>query len=460
MNRQQEITSFMQTQVVIFFRNLRVQHNQALASALAKGPTIGIYLTHPSNTDLNPTSASNLWLEASLNSLQTSLALRSVPLKLLSTTDALKLISLTPVTVHAAASNEAWYKEFLAAIPQNQLSIYHENYLLNPASYRTAKGAPFVVYSQFFEHVKNVSPTVGSQNNPHGTALPVTQLFPKKPLSPWQLKLQKYVHAGEDSAHTAFSEFLSKVSAYPVNRDIPFLNGTSRLSTALHFGEISVHYMLETLIKQGHLHSVFHKELVWRDYANYLLHHFPYITHSPFDLKFTKFPWTPNPVLVDSWKKGVTGYPIVDAGMRELWATGHMHNRVRMITASLLVKHMLQPWQVGQAWFQECLFDHDEASNAMNWQWVAGCGIDAAPFFRIFSPELQSKRFDPSGLYIKKWVPELSSVPVPQLYKLPTLPPAEIKKLSIIVGKDYPTPVVDYTEGRNKALAAFNSLKS
>ena len=197
----------------------------------------------------------------------------------------------------------------------------------------------------------------------------------------------------------------------------------------------------------------FRRQLVWREFAHHLLFHFPRTDRQPLRPQYERFPWKMNPVHFSAWTKGRTGYPLVDAGMRELWHTGWMHNRVRMVAASFLVKHLLIPWQEGATWFWDTLVDADLANNTLGWQWIAGCGADAAPYFRIFNPVLQSRKFDPQGTYVRRWIPELRTVPDPWIHSPWEAPPSVRDTIA------YPPPIVNHDEARKCALAALATLR-
>jgi len=201
------------------------------------------------------------------------------------------------------------------------------------------------------------------------------------------------------------------------------------------------------------------KEIAWRDFSYHLLFHFPHLPDQPLRAEFAKFPWAEDAAGLEAWQRGRTGYPIVDAGMRQLWQTGWMHNRVRMIVASFLIKDLLLPWQAGEAWFWDTLVDADLASNAASWQWVAGCGADAAPYFRVFNPTLQGEKFDPDGTYVRRWVPELAKLPDRLIHAPWTARPVELQAAGIRLGHDYPTPIVDHGGARQRALEAFKTLR-
>jgi deoxyribodipyrimidine photo-lyase len=206
-------------------------------------------------------------------------------------------------------------------------------------------------------------------------------------------------------------------------------------------------------------HTAFLRELVWREFSYHLLHHFPDLPESPLRAEFERFPWGDDQELLAVWQRGRTGYPIVDAGMRELWHSGWMHNRVRMIVASFLIKDLLIPWQAGAVWFWDTLVDADLANNSASWQWVAGCGADAAPFFRIFNPVTQGKKFDPDGDYVRRWVPELAEMPAKFIHDPWSAPASVTESAGVVVGQDYPYPVVDHAMARRRALDAFQSLR-
>jgi deoxyribodipyrimidine photo-lyase len=253
-----------------------------------------------------------------------------------------------------------------------------------------------------------------------------------------------------------------------VDRDRPFLEGTSRLSSHLHFGEISArqvwhetrkHAGTARLPGSARASEAFLRQIIWREFAHYLLFHFPETADKPLRKEFLRLKWKKDAKLLRAWQKGKTGYPIVDAGMRELWSTGWMHNRVRMIVGSFLVKDLLQDWRDGASWFMETLADADLANNTFGWQWVAGCGADAAPYFRIFNPVLQGEKFDPEGAYVKQWVPELSKVPAKFIHGPWQAPADVLAKAGVRLGKDYPAPVVDHDAARKKALFSYYRLK-
>jgi len=267
---------------------------------------------------------------------------------------------------------------------------------------------------------------------------------------------------GEAAARKRLDLFLTdRVFDYVEHRNRPDLDGCSRLSPHLHWGEISpvrVFHAARTA-DAGQGGEVFLNEVGWREFAHHLLFHFPETIDRPLRPEFDRFPWQKDEGIQEAWRLGKTGYPIVDAGMRQLWSTGWMHNRVRMIVASFLVKHLLQPWQDGAAWFWDTLVDSDLANNTLGWQWTTGCGADAAPYFRVFNPMLQGARFDPEGSYVREWIPELSRLPSSVIHQPWEASPGVLKDAGIELGRDYPKPMIEHAAGRTRALAAYDQVR-
>jgi deoxyribodipyrimidine photo-lyase len=256
---------------------------------------------------------------------------------------------------------------------------------------------------------------------------------------------------------------------YSETRNLPAIDGTSSMSPYLHFGVMSVvdiFHQVQTKInrirKEEHIDSLntYLSELGWREFAHHLLYYFPHTLEKALKEKYQNFPWQPDENYLKAWQAGQTGYPIVDAGMRQLYATGWMHNRVRMIVGSLLVKHLLQPWQEGESWFWDTLVDADVASNTLGWQWIAGCGADASPYFRVFNPISQSEKFDKDGEYIRKWVPELKNVPTEHIHTPWEMSTSQQARYKVSIGTDYPAPIIEHKAGRQRALDAFEKVKS
>ena len=283
------------------------------------------------------------------------------------------------------------------------------------------------------------------------------------PKNNWYKKFEQYWEPSEEKAEKILDNFIkNSIENYADNRDIPSINGTSKLSPYLKFGQISVHKIMQKCLEISNKKIGFRKyinELGWREFCHSLLHNFPQMEKGNLRKDFNKFKWNKNDNLLKKWKIGLTGYPIVDAGMRELYETGWMHNRVRMIVASFLVKHLRIYWDEGEKYFRKTLLDFNLANNVAGWQWVAGTGADAAPYFRIFNPILQGEKFDPKGLYVKKWCPELINVPDEFLHKPWEMSEELQNKIKIIIGKTYPQPIVKHEEARKAALDAFQELK-
>jgi deoxyribodipyrimidine photo-lyase len=256
------------------------------------------------------------------------------------------------------------------------------------------------------------------------------------------------------------------MAGYVEHRDTPGEVQTSRLSPYLHFGEISPRQVWHAVRKAAGRHQArrrgaeaYLRQLGWREFAHSLLFHFPHTVDRPLRAGFADFPWRDSPTELRAWQRGQTGYPLVDAGMRELWTTGWVHNRVRMVAASFLVKHLLLPWQAGGRWFWDTLVDADLANNTLGWQWVAGCGADAAPYFRIFNPVSQGEKFDPDGDYVRRWVPELGRLPAEWIHKPWEAPANVLARAGVQLGAGYPAPIIGHHNARIRALAALAKLK-
>jgi len=291
-------------------------------------------------------------------------------------------------------------------------------------------------------------------------------LRPTKP--DWAGGLRAAWDVSEGGAEALLERFLAgPIWRYGRDRDFPGRPGVSRLSPHLASGTISPRRIYWAARARAEAEGrdfgaawPFLRQLVWREFAWSNLLHFPELPDRPLRPEFTRFPWREDPSALRAWQKGRTGYPIVDAGMRELWATGWMHNRVRMIVGSFLTKDLLIPWQEGERWFWDTLVDADLANNAMGWQWVAGCGIDAAPYFRIFNPVLQAKKFDPDGAYVRRWVPELAKLPNDWIHEPWAAPPLVLEEAGVRLGATYPRPIVDHAQARKRALAAFEAIRA
>ena len=348
--------------------------------------------------------------------------------------------------------------------------------LSDPKDLLKKDGSPYLVYTPFWRNFltkyspqkvakpRNIPPIPKEFRN-MGCEVGELNLLPN--LS-WHDGFHDYWQPGEDSALKKTKLFIKKsLEKYNTARDLPAVKGTSMLSPHLHFGEIHPQRILSLISEEfGPIEKIhnpnmiqFCKEILWREFSYNLLLHFPKTPKQPLREAFKSFPWKKNKRLFTAWKKGQTGYPIVDAGMRQLWKTGWMHNRVRMITASFLIKHLNIPWQEGSKWFWDTLVDADLASNTQGWQWTAGCGADASPFFRIFNPITQGEKFDPGGEYAARWCPELSSLPSKWIYRPWEAPKGILDQAEVELGVHYPHPIVDHKEARGKALWNYEWMK-
>lgn len=455
----------MPTAILWFRQDLRLEDNPALVHATQHYDHIlPLYiLDDDSPGEWKMGSASCWWLHHSLKSLADS-GMKLV----LKKGDALSVLPALAKEINADAilwnrCIEPYARALDNALEKKLIHItlksFNGGLLLDPAQLQNKEGAAYKVYTPFWNAcLKAEIPEPLSIPNFKaklisflGESLESWHLLPTKPN--WAKGF--HWHPGENHGLLALKSFLEeRVSHYEQARNMPAIKGTSSLSPYLHFGEISPRMIwhatqLHNAAHAGLKADVFLKEIVWREFNHHLLYHFPQIADQPFRTAYEAFPWQYNKAYFTAWCEGRTGYPIVDAGMRELWQTGWMHNRVRMIVASFLTKHLLIPWQDGAKWFWETLVDADLANNSGNWQWVAGSGADAAPYFRIFNPILQGKKFDPRAVYIRRFVPELKSLPDSMIHT-----PWLAEKTS-----NYPAPLVDHESARERALVAYQSIK-
>ncbi len=361
-------------------------------------------------------------------------------------------------------------KELLSK--QIVVKSFNGSLLFEPQTVQKKDGTPYKVFTPFFK--KGCLENLVQPDLPLGE--PSEILMCRKSNSEnelssffktekWHKKFSDLWAPGEQGAKVQFERFLDQgIKGYKEGRNHPSLQNVSRLSPHLHFGEISINkiwHVVRNLDKTGKDSdiSTFLTELGWREFSYNLLFHNPKMPEKNLQEKFDKFPWNRKHTKLKKWQTGSTGFPIVDAGMRQLWDTGYMHNRLRMITGSFLVKNLLLDWRLGQSWFWNCLFDADLANNSAGWQWIAGCGADAAPFFRIFNPILQSRKFDPEGTYIKKFVPELANLPIKYIHCPWEAPNAILKEAGVEIGVTYPARIVDLSATRNEALSAYQAIK-
>lgn len=457
--------------VILWFRNdLRLADHPALQAALATGrPVIPIYVLD--DEAAGPWSlggAARWWLHHSLSALTESLRARGSYLVLRRGRSAEIIPALAAETgeseIFTGGSAEPWARDLDRVVAEklgpNRLRRMRTTMLFNPDSIRTKAGGPFSVYTPFSNACFEVGPPpvltpapdhIPSPPAPRSDSLDDWGLLPTKP--DWAAGLRAAWVPGEAAALDRLARFVRvALPSYAAQRDMAGIDGTSRLSPHLRFGEIAAERLWHAA-GEGPGAAKFVKEVLWREFSIHLLWNNPDLPGEPLRPAFRDMPWREDPTALRAWQQGRTGIPIVDAGMRQLWQTGWMHNRVRMIVASFLVKHLMIPWQAGEAWFWDTLVDADLASNAASWQWVAGCGADAAPYFRIFNPVLQGRKFDPDGAYVRRFVPELRGLDTKYLHA-----PWEAPDL-LRVGIRYPDPIIDLAAGRNRALAAFEEIK-
>jgi deoxyribodipyrimidine photo-lyase len=455
---------------------MRLSDNPALIAAARKGAVIPVYiLDDEAPGQWKRGGASRWWLhhslaalDADLQKLGSKIILRRGPaLKALQS-----LITETGAqAVHWNRQYEPWaiardsrIKEHLKGQGLHTES-FNASLLREPWEMKTGTGGPYRVFTPFWRAVRADMPALDLPQAPR--QIPGPAKWPNsEPLTSWKLPPTKPDWArgfgplwtpGERGARKRLDTFLSSaLDGYASNRDRPDIEATSRLSPHLHFGEISPRQVCKAAMAQAQSQGKesgadkFMSEVGWREFSYHLLYHFPHLPERNYREAFDAFPWNDDDTAFRKWTRGQTGYPIVDAGMRELWTTGYMHNRVRMVAASFLIKHLLIPWQCGEAWFWDTLLDADLANNAASWQWVAGSGADAAPYFRIFNPVMQGEKFDTAGIYVRRWIPELKDCPDRFIQR-----PWEAPDFTSL---RYPAPIVEHTKARDRALKAFQSL--
>ena len=351
---------------------------------------------------------------------------------------------------------------------------FHGNLLVEPERIQTKDGGPLRIFTPFWKRILSMGelrkPVPAPKSLPpapariESDAVEDWQLEPSKP--DWAGGIRDAWTPGETAARERLADFLDEIHGYSNDRDRPDKPATSRLSPHLRFGEISpieiFHAARFAVDKGGSSRDIkkFLSELGWREFSYHLLHHYPDLATQNLQRRFDDFPWRSDATSLKAWQRGQTGYPIVDAGMRELWHTGWMHNRVRMVVASFLIKHLLIDWRLGEQWFWDTLVDADPANNAASWQWVAGSGADAALYFRIFNPILQGEKFDPDGAYVRQWVPEIAALPDKVIHKPWLAPESTLADAGVTLGKTYPHPIVDHDMARKRALGAFEHVKT
>ena len=469
----------MKPPILVWFRHdLRIADNPALSEATDSGhPVVPVFILDP-KAGRAAGAASLWWLHQSLNSLAQQFQKLRTPL-LLRRGDSVDVLTALAKetgaqTIHWNETSDATLAAFdraaTAALADQGLTAraFLGSALLHEplGGLRTREGKPFQVFTPFWR--------AALDRMPPGLPLPAPKkllpcevqlkserledwrLLPIKP--DWAEGFREAWEPGEVNAAARLEYFLEdRAASYGDARNFPARDGHSGLSPHLHFGEVTPRQIWHRADTAKN--AAFLREVGWRDFCQNLLHHFPTMAAEPLRSEFKRFPWREDAEALRAWQRGLTGYPLVDAGMRELWRTGFMHNRVRMVVASFLVKHLLLHWRHGEAWFWDTLVDADHGNNVANWQWIAGCGADAAPYFRIFNPVLQGERFDPQGAYVRRWVPELAELPDRFIHHPWDASVIELEAAGIRLGKTYPSPIVEHDGARKRALAAFARLK-
>ncbi len=471
--------------IVVWFRqDLRLADNPALAAAVRSGrPVLPLYVLDDETPDVRPIGgAGRWWLAGSLTALAGDLAaVGGAPLVLRRGKAEGVIADLARETNAAAVHWNRCYEPGAIARDTRikraladagvQAESHNGALLFEPWTVKTKAGGFFKVYTRYWQACRALGDPPKPEPAPEriaghtGAASDDLGSWTLRPSAPdWAAEFGARWRPGERAALARLEDFLDdRLDGYATGRDVPSEPATSGLSAHLHMGEIGPRQIWHaTLARHGWSAATeaFLKELVWREFAHHVLYHLPALPTEPMQPKFQAFPWAEDAAALRQWQKGLTGYPMVDAGMRELWRTGTMHNRVRMVVASFLVKHLLQPWQAGEAWFWDTLVDADLAANSFNWQWSAGCGADAQPYFRIFNPVAQGEKFDPAGKYVRTYVPEIAALPDKYLHAPWTAPDHVLAEAGIRLGETYPRPIVDHREARDRALAAFKSLGS
>lgn len=474
------------TTIVWFRHDLRLDDNPALAAAAARGAVVPVYIWAPDEeSPWAPGAAARWWLHGSLEKLMAALAKAGTPLVI---RRGGSLATLRTIAAEVGATHVTWNRRYEPAIVQRDTAIkqalaadglavesFNGGLLYEPAHVATKEGKPYQVFTPFWRALlardepaapvaaprKLVPPT----KRPAGLEAGDLDLLPT---IPWAGTMEKTWSPGEAGARKRLAAFLERALAhYGTDRDRPDHAGTSGLSAHLHCGEISPRRVWHAIrdaaggkpaAKLAGSPEVYLRELGWREFAGHLLFHFPHTAAAPLRADYAKFPWANDPVGLRAWQQGRTGFPIVDAGMRQLWATGWMHNRVRMIVASFLVKDLRVSWLEGARWFWDTLVDADLAANTLGWQWAAGCGADAAPYFRIFNPTTQGEKFDPDGTYVRTWVPELAKLPATDIHQPAAAAASVLSKAGVSLGRDYPEPIVDHAAARKRALEALKAV--
>ena len=472
--------------IVWFRRDLRLRDNPTLAAAAAQGPVLPLYIHTPAEEGPGaPGGASRWWLHHSLQALQAELEAQGLKLLIRRGPAKAALLQLAAETGAAAVHWNRLYEAATARRDKDvqlaleaagiQVQGHNGSLLREPWEYATQEGKPYRVFTPFYRSLLAKGPSrsatlplprqlQGPSRWPAGERLAVLGLLPQRS---WASEFDQHASPGEAGGRAALRRWVQEgLAGYVEGRDRPDWLGTSRLSAHLHYGDLSPLQVWEAVqsaaeerpaLRQAA--DAYLRELAWREFSHQLLHDLPDTVDQPLQAAFKSFPWAKGAAVpLKAWQRGLTGYPLVDAGMRELWRSGFMHNRVRMVAASFLVKDLLIDWRRGAAWFMDTLVDADLAQNTLGWQWTAGCGADAAPYFRIFNPVLQGQKFDPEGAYVKRWLPELARLPAKWVHQPWAAPPEVLAAAGVLLGANYPRPLVDHATARARALEAFASL--
>lgn len=465
--------------IVWFRQDLRVADNPALAWACKRGTVIPVYVLDEETRDVRAMGgATKWWLHHSLKALEESLG----GLVVARGKAADVLVKLVKDTKADAVCWNRMYeggtiardKDLKASLERDgvEVATFNGSLLHEPWEVRNGSGNDFKVFTPYWKaclqrEVPPVlpAPDVRMDPLPKGVRIEEVIALPAKP--DWAKGWDKMWEIGEAAAMARLEAFIDDdLQGYAEGRDRPDRTHFSRLSPHLHFGEISpkqVWHVVKarTASKPGLRKDAdkFLAEVGWREFAHHILYHFPALATDNWKAAFDAYPWQDNKTHLKAWQRGQTGYPFVDAGMRELWQTGFLHNRVRMVVASFLIKHLRLDWRLGEAWFWDTLCDADTANNAASWQWVAGSGADASPYFRIFNPFGQGEKFDPNGDYVRRWVPELARLPNEYLHRPWEAPPLVLQEADVNLGRDYPFPIVKHEDARAAALEGYGKVK-
>lgn len=476
----------MTTRIVWLRRDLRLEDNPALRRAAETAERLVVLYIHAPDEDTpwSPGQASRWWLHQSLGALSddltaagSSLVLRHGP----------SLDALRACIDESGASSVYWNRLYTPMARERDQQIktalrdagvearsFNGALLAEPWTVETKSGGPYRVFTPFWKSIRNDINSVRPCATPD--LAPPTEIRSEKldslelrPSLSWADDFPSHWTPGSRGAHKRLQRFLDEaLDHYDAGRDRPDLDATSGLSPHLHFGEIGPRQVVQAVdaisSDDGRTRSAqqaekFLSEIAWREFAHHLLFHYPETLDQPMNPRFRQFEWAGDDATLTAWQRGQTGIPIVDAGMRQLWQTGWMHNRVRMIVGSLLTKNLRHHWLTGARWFWDTLVDADLANNTLGWQWIAGCGADAAPYFRIFNPVSQSEKFDTKGHYVRRFVPEIAALPDKYLHAPWSAPDDVLRRAKIQLGRDYPTPIVDLKQSRQEALAAYDKVK-